>query len=101
MVLQSPPMALIRGGAPSPRFTKSRFLLPLAEARLCRDLRAVRDTVALAQLDPGIKALGSNRCESGKNSVGEIDVPVEFGTITAAWCDSTNTQDVDDDGRTR
>jgi regulator of ribonuclease activity A len=40
---------------------------------------AVRDSVALAQLDLGIKALGSNPCKSGKSSVGEIDVPVEFG----------------------
>jgi len=43
---------------------------------------AVRDSVALAQLDLGIKALGSNPCKSGKNAVGDIDVPVEFGGVT-------------------
>jgi regulator of ribonuclease activity A len=43
---------------------------------------AVRDSVALAQLDLGIKALGSNPRKSGKNSVGEVDVPVEFGGVT-------------------
>jgi regulator of ribonuclease activity A len=40
---------------------------------------AVRDSVALAQLDLGIKALGTNPGKSGKNSVGQIDVPVEIG----------------------
>jgi len=43
---------------------------------------AVRDSVALAQLDLGIKALGTNPAKSGKNSVGELDVPVEFGGVT-------------------
>jgi regulator of ribonuclease activity A len=43
---------------------------------------AVRDCVALGHLDLGIKALGSNPCKSGKNSVGQIDVPVEFGGAT-------------------
>jgi regulator of ribonuclease activity A len=43
---------------------------------------AVRDSVALAQLDLGIKALGSNPLKSGKNSVGHVDVPVEFGGVT-------------------
>jgi regulator of ribonuclease activity A len=40
---------------------------------------AIRDSVALAQLDLGIKALGTNPRKSGKASSGEIDVPVEFG----------------------
>ncbi len=43
---------------------------------------AVRDSVALAELDLGIKALGSNPRKSGKDSVGQIDVPVEFGGVT-------------------
>ncbi len=43
---------------------------------------AVRDSVALAALDLGIKALGTNPRKSAKNSVGEIDVPVEFGGVT-------------------
>jgi len=43
---------------------------------------AVRDTAALAELNLGIKALGSNPRKSGKNSIGEIDVPVEFGGVT-------------------
>jgi regulator of ribonuclease activity A len=43
---------------------------------------AVRDSVALGQLDLGIKALGSNPRKSGKDSVGQIDVPVEFGGAT-------------------
>lgn len=42
---------------------------------------AIRDSVALARLDLGIKALGSNPRKSSKNSVGEIDVPVEFGGV--------------------
>ena len=42
---------------------------------------AVRDSVALAQLDLGIKALGTNPRKSGKNAVGEIDVPIEFGGV--------------------
>lgn len=40
---------------------------------------AIRDSVALAQLELGIKALGSNPRKSGKESVGQIDIPVEFG----------------------
>jgi regulator of ribonuclease activity A len=43
---------------------------------------AVRDSVALAKLDLGIKALGTNPRKSAKNSAGEIDVPVEFGGAT-------------------
>jgi len=43
---------------------------------------AVRDSVALGQLDLGIKALGSNPNRSGKTSAGQIDVPVEFGGAT-------------------
>jgi len=42
---------------------------------------AVRDVVALAGLDIGIKALGSNPRKSAKEGVGEIDVPVAFGGV--------------------
>jgi regulator of ribonuclease activity A len=43
---------------------------------------AVRDTVALAQIDIGLKALGSNPLKSAKNAIGETDVPVSFGGAT-------------------
>ncbi|ETK31143.1 MULTISPECIES: ribonuclease E activity regulator RraA [Microbispora] len=43
---------------------------------------AVRDTVALAGLDLGIKALGSNPRRSAKTGLGEVDVPVTFGDVT-------------------
>lgn len=43
---------------------------------------AVRDVAALAGLDLGIKALGSNPRKSMKTGVGERDVPVEFGGVT-------------------
>lgn len=42
---------------------------------------AVRDTATLGTLDFGVKAMGSNPRKSRKDSVGEIDVPVEFGTV--------------------
>ncbi len=42
---------------------------------------AVRDTVALAGLDLGIKALGSNPWRSGKAGAGQVDVPVSFGGV--------------------
>lgn len=42
---------------------------------------AVRDTVALARLDLGIKALGSNPWRSSKSGSGELDVPVSFGGV--------------------
>lgn len=43
---------------------------------------AVRDVVALAALDIGIKALGSNPRKSTKTGAGERDVPVTFGGAT-------------------
>jgi len=43
---------------------------------------AVRDTVALAALDLGVKALGSNPRKSAKGGSGELDVPVVFGGVT-------------------
>ena len=56
---------------------------------------AVRDTVALGQLDLGIKALGSNPRKSGKVGTGSRDILVSFGGATftpGAWVYS------DDDG---
>lgn len=43
---------------------------------------AVRDTVALASLELGVKALGSNPRKSQKKGVGEAGVPVTFGGVT-------------------
>ena len=43
---------------------------------------AVRDSVALAHLALGVKALGTNPRKSGKTGAGERDVPVSFGGVT-------------------
>jgi len=43
---------------------------------------AVRDTVALANLDIGIKALGTNPVKSRKTGYGTADIPVRFGDVT-------------------
>jgi regulator of ribonuclease activity A len=45
---------------------------------------AVRDVGALADVELGIKALGSNPRRSSKTGGGEIDVPVTFGGVTFA-----------------
>jgi len=42
----------------------------------------VRDSLALAAIPIGIKALGTNPRRSHKNGVGERDVDVDFGGIT-------------------
>ena len=42
----------------------------------------VRDTEALAGLDIGIKALGSNPRKSAKLATGQVDVPVHFGGVS-------------------
>lgn len=42
---------------------------------------AVRDTVALGEIDIGIKALGSNPWRSTKHRTGQVDVPVSFGGV--------------------
>ncbi|MFF5792164.1 ribonuclease E activity regulator RraA [Paeniglutamicibacter sp. NPDC012692] len=42
---------------------------------------AIRDRVALAQTELGIKALGSNPRKSAKDSVGAVDVTVDFGGV--------------------
>ena len=41
----------------------------------------VRDSVALARMPLGVKALGTNPRKSAKDGVGEIDVTVEFGGV--------------------
>lgn len=43
---------------------------------------AVRDTEALARIDLGIKALGSNPRKSAKKATGSIDVAITFGDVT-------------------
>jgi regulator of ribonuclease activity A len=43
---------------------------------------AVRDTRALAALDFGVKALGTNPQKGAKLGAGETDVPVTFGGVT-------------------
>jgi regulator of ribonuclease activity A len=42
---------------------------------------AIRDRVAVASLDLGVKALGSNPRKSAKEGTGELDVPVAFGGV--------------------
>jgi regulator of ribonuclease activity A len=43
---------------------------------------AVRDSVALGQMDFGVKALGTNPRKSDKRGLGELDVAVVFGGVT-------------------
>lgn len=43
---------------------------------------AVRDTVALGNLDFGLKALGSSPFRPRKTGAGVVDAPVEFGDAT-------------------
>jgi regulator of ribonuclease activity A len=43
---------------------------------------AVRDINALAALDFGVKALGTNPRRSAKNGAGRANVPVSFGGVT-------------------
>jgi regulator of ribonuclease activity A len=42
---------------------------------------AIRDSAALAMLDLGIKALGTNPRRGAAAGEGEIDLPVEFGGV--------------------
>ena len=42
----------------------------------------VRDVEALAQIDIGIKALGSNPWKSSKAGAGEVDGAIAFGGVT-------------------
>ncbi|WP_017596532.1 ribonuclease E activity regulator RraA [Nocardiopsis potens] len=49
---------------------------------------AVRDVAALAGLDLGVKALGSNPRKSAKSGAGLLDAPVAFGGVVftpEAW----------------
>ncbi|MDD7945171.1 ribonuclease E activity regulator RraA [Microbacterium sp. NE2HP2] len=41
----------------------------------------IRDRVAIASLDLGVKALGSNPRKSAKDGRGEVDVPVTIGGV--------------------
>ncbi|MCH8570087.1 ribonuclease E activity regulator RraA [Nesterenkonia sp. AY15] len=43
---------------------------------------AVRDREQLAEMDLGVRALGSNPRKSVKDGLGEVDVPVQFGGVT-------------------
>ena len=45
-------------------------------------LGAIRDARALAGMDFGVKALGSNPKKSSKNGTGSVDIPVSFGGVT-------------------
>lgn len=45
---------------------------------------AIRDRVALAHTELGIKALGSNPRKSAKDSIGAVDIIVSFGGATFA-----------------
>jgi len=42
---------------------------------------AIRDTIAMARLDFGVKALGANPRRSTKIGAGAVDVPVGFGGV--------------------
>ncbi|MET9963840.1 ribonuclease E activity regulator RraA [Streptomyces sp. NPDC006326] len=56
---------------------------------------AVRDSVALAGLDLGIKALGTVPRKSGKTGAGTVDAPITIGTVTFRPGDTVH---ADDDG---
>lgn len=43
---------------------------------------AIRDSVAINELDLGVKALGTNPRKSAKVGAGEVDVELEFGGAT-------------------
>ena len=44
-------------------------------------LGAIRESVAIGEMDFGVKALGVNAAKSSKEGVGEIDAIVEFGGV--------------------
>jgi regulator of ribonuclease activity A len=48
---------------------------------------AVRDTLALGQIDFGVKALGSNPRKSEKKGAGSLDVEVSFGGLSVRPAD--------------
>ena len=43
---------------------------------------AIRDSVAMAGMPLGVKALGTNPAKSSKEGTGAIDVPVQLGDVT-------------------
>jgi len=43
---------------------------------------AIRDSLAIAVIPLGLKALGTNPVKSGKTGAGETDIPVTFGDAT-------------------
>lgn len=43
---------------------------------------AIRDSVEIARIDIGVKALGVNPAKSAKKGAGQVDVPVEIGGVT-------------------
>lgn len=43
---------------------------------------AVRDREQLAEMDLGVRALGSNPRKSVKEGLGQVDVPLQFGGVT-------------------
>ncbi len=45
---------------------------------------AIRDTIAMARLDFGVKALGANPRRSTKTGSGALDIPVGFGGVIFA-----------------
>ncbi|HWG63951.1 MAG TPA: ribonuclease E activity regulator RraA [Streptosporangiaceae bacterium] len=56
---------------------------------------AVRDSVTLARLDLGVKALGTTPRKSTKAGAGTVDIPVTFGSVTFQPGDILH---ADDDG---
>ncbi|EFX92268.1 RraA family [Actinobacillus ureae ATCC 25976] len=42
---------------------------------------AIRDSVAINEMDFGIKALGTNPKKSAKVGIGEVDISVSFGNV--------------------
>ncbi|WIM67600.1 ribonuclease E activity regulator RraA [Corynebacterium breve] len=43
---------------------------------------AIRDSAAVAEMDLGVKALGTNPRKSSKEGIGHVDASVSFGGIT-------------------
>ena len=41
----------------------------------------IRDSAEIADIDIGVKALGTNPAKSIKQGTGEVDCPVEFGGV--------------------
>lgn len=43
---------------------------------------AIRDSVAMAQMPLGVKALGTNPAKSFKEGTGDVDIPVQLGDVS-------------------